>query len=50
MMAGGKLSNVPSDPAALKEIESFLTERLLLELSIKDVFPGRLIEPHEEIK
>jgi len=44
MMAGGKLDNVPLDPAALPEIEAFLTKRLLAELSIGDVIPGRLIE------
>ena len=44
MMAGGKLSNVPSDPAALKEVEDFLTKGLLLELSIGDAIPARLIE------
>jgi len=49
MMAGGKLSNVPSSHAALKEIESFLTERLLRELSIKDVASGKLIESHEKM-
>ena len=27
MMAGGKLDNVPGDPAALKEVEAFLTSR-----------------------
>jgi nanoRNase/pAp phosphatase (c-di-AMP/oligoRNAs hydrolase) len=42
MMAGGKLDNVPF--AALKEVEAFLTKALLLELSIGDVIPGRLIE------
>jgi nanoRNase/pAp phosphatase (c-di-AMP/oligoRNAs hydrolase) len=44
LMAGGKLDNVPLDLAVLKEIELFLTTRLLLELSIADVVPGRLIE------
>jgi nanoRNase/pAp phosphatase (c-di-AMP/oligoRNAs hydrolase) len=44
MMAGGKLDNVPFDPAALKEVEDFLTRGLLRELSIGDVVPGRLIE------
>ena len=44
MMAGGKLDNVPFDSAALKEVEAFLTRGLLLELSIGDVIPGRLIE------
>ena len=44
MMAGGKLDNVPGGPAALKEVEAFLTSRMLLELSIGDVTPARLIE------
>jgi nanoRNase/pAp phosphatase (c-di-AMP/oligoRNAs hydrolase) len=44
MMAGGKLDNVLFDPATLKEIEGFLTRGLLLELSIGDAIPGRLIE------
>jgi nanoRNase/pAp phosphatase (c-di-AMP/oligoRNAs hydrolase) len=44
MMAGGKLDNVPFDPVALKEVEDFLTQRLLAELSIGDVIPCRLIE------
>jgi nanoRNase/pAp phosphatase (c-di-AMP/oligoRNAs hydrolase) len=44
MMAGGKLANVPFDPATLKDVEGFLTRRLLRELSIADVVPGRLIE------
>jgi nanoRNase/pAp phosphatase (c-di-AMP/oligoRNAs hydrolase) len=44
LMAGGKLDNVTLDLAVLKEIELFLTTRLLLELSIADVVPGRLIE------
>ena len=46
MMAGGKLDNVPFDPAILQEVEEFLTKRLLAELSIGDVVPERLIEPH----
>ena len=45
MMAGGLLDNVPGDPAALHEIEEFLTARLLGELSIGDVTPVRLIQP-----
>ncbi|HEX9078265.1 MAG TPA: DHHA1 domain-containing protein [Desulfuromonadaceae bacterium] len=44
MMAGGKLNNVPSDPAALQEIEDFLTRELLRELAIGDAVPSRLIE------
>jgi nanoRNase/pAp phosphatase (c-di-AMP/oligoRNAs hydrolase) len=44
MMAGGRLTNVPFDPATLKEAENFLTRGLLLELSIADAVPGRLIE------
>lgn len=44
MMAGGKLDNVPPDPAALQEVEAFLTKGLLRELSIEDVVPVRLIE------
>ena len=44
MMAGGKLDNVPADPAALKEVEASLTKALLRELEIGDVVPGRLIE------
>jgi len=43
MMAGGKLDNVPFDLALLKEIEAFLTKSLLLELSIGNVAPRRLI-------
>jgi nanoRNase/pAp phosphatase (c-di-AMP/oligoRNAs hydrolase) len=42
MMAGGKLVNVPF--AALKEVEAILTKALLVELSIGDVIPVRLIE------
>jgi len=45
MMAGGKLDNVPF--TALKEVEAFLTEALLSELSIGDVAPVRLIEPRK---
>lgn len=45
MMAGGKLDNVPNNPAALKEVEEFLTRGLLQELSIGDAIPRRLIEP-----
>jgi len=44
MMAGGKLDNVPYDPAVLKEIEEFLTRGMLHELSIGDAVPARLIE------
>ncbi len=44
MMAGGKLDNVPADPAALKEVEASLTKALLRELEIGDAVPGRLIE------
>ena len=44
MMAGGKLCNVPFDPATLKDVEDFLTRGLLRELCIGDVVPGRLIE------
>jgi nanoRNase/pAp phosphatase (c-di-AMP/oligoRNAs hydrolase) len=44
MMAGGKLDNVPFDPDTLKEIEAFLTRGLLLELSIGNVTPVRMIE------
>ena len=44
MMAGGRLDNVPGDPAALQEVEAFLTRGLLVELSIGDVTPTRLIE------
>jgi nanoRNase/pAp phosphatase (c-di-AMP/oligoRNAs hydrolase) len=46
MMAGGRLDNVPGDPAALQEVEAFLTRGLLAELSIGDAAPARLIEPH----
>ncbi len=46
MMAGGKLDNVPFSSATLKEVEDFLTRRMLLELSIGDVAPTRLIESH----
>jgi len=45
MMAGGRLDNVTGDPAALHEVEAFLTRGLLVELSIGDVPPARLIEP-----
>jgi len=41
MMAGGKLDKVPF--AALKEVEAFLTKGLLLELSIEDTTPVRLV-------
>jgi len=44
-MAGGLLYNVDGDPAALHEVEAYLTEALLRELSISDVAPARLIEP-----
>ena len=44
MMAGGKLDNVPFDPATLKEVEDFLTKGLLRELSIGDVIKDRLIK------
>jgi nanoRNase/pAp phosphatase (c-di-AMP/oligoRNAs hydrolase) len=44
MMAGGKLDNVPPEPAALKEVETFLTGGLLRELSLGDVLPLRLIK------
>jgi len=44
MMAGGKLGNVPCDPSALQEVEDFLTRGLLLELSIGNVVPARLIK------
>jgi nanoRNase/pAp phosphatase (c-di-AMP/oligoRNAs hydrolase) len=46
LMAGGKLDNVPLDLTVLKEIETSLTKKLLFELSIGDVVPGRLIESH----
>ena len=46
MMAGGILDNVPFDLAALKEVEEFLTRTLLVELSIGDVIPDRLIKSH----
>jgi nanoRNase/pAp phosphatase (c-di-AMP/oligoRNAs hydrolase) len=45
MMAGGILYDVPGDPAALQEAEAFLTRGLLVELSIGDVTPARLIGP-----
>lgn len=44
MMAGSKLDNVPFDPVTLKEVEDFLTKRLLRELYIKAVIPVRLIK------
>ncbi|MBK5276321.1 MAG: DHH family phosphoesterase [Desulfuromonadales bacterium] len=44
MMAGGLLNNVPFDPAALKEVEDFLTRGMLQELSIGNVIPRKLIE------
>ena len=44
MMAGGKLSNVPFDSVALKEVENALTKSLLLELAIEEVVPGGLLE------
>lgn len=43
MMAGGKLEKVPCDPAGLKEIEEYLTGRLLAELSIEGQAPERLV-------
>jgi nanoRNase/pAp phosphatase (c-di-AMP/oligoRNAs hydrolase) len=43
MMAGGRLDNVPGDPAALHEAEAFLTRGMLAELSIGEVTPVRLI-------
>lgn len=43
MMAGGILMNVPFAPAALQEVEAFLTSRLREELSIGDVIAERLI-------
>ena len=45
MMAGGILYNVPRDPAALGEVEAYLTRAMLTELAIGDVTPARLIEP-----
>lgn len=45
MMAGGKLDTIPFEPAALKEVEEFLTRGLLRELCIGDVVPCRLISP-----
>lgn len=45
MMAGGKLETIPFEPAALKEVEEFLTRGLLRELCIGDVVPCRLIAP-----
>jgi nanoRNase/pAp phosphatase (c-di-AMP/oligoRNAs hydrolase) len=42
MMAGGKLANVPF--TTLKEVEALLTKALLIELSIGDVIPVRLIK------
>jgi len=44
MMAGGKLDNVPTDPAALKEVEASLTRELVRELAIGDVGPVKLVE------
>jgi len=44
MMAGGILYNVTGGPAALQEVEAFLTRGLLAELSIGDVTPARLID------
>jgi len=46
-MAGGKLDHVPFDLALLKEIEVSLTSKMLVELSIGDVLPGRLIESRQ---
>ena len=46
MMAGGKLDNVSFDLAVLKEVEEFLTKKLMVELSIGDVVPDRLIKSH----
>jgi nanoRNase/pAp phosphatase (c-di-AMP/oligoRNAs hydrolase) len=43
MMSGGILYNVPGDPAALHDVEAFLTRGLLSELSIGDVTPAKLI-------
>ncbi|NVN93332.1 MAG: DHH family phosphoesterase [Desulfuromonadales bacterium] len=49
MMAGGKLGNVPFDPATLKEVEVLLTQRLLHELSIADAIPSRLLESRQHV-
>jgi len=43
MMAGGILYNVSGDLAVLKEIEAFLTRKLLSELSIGDLVPRTLV-------
>lgn len=43
MMAGGKLEKVPFDPDGLREIEGWLTTRLLAELSLEGQVPERLI-------
>jgi nanoRNase/pAp phosphatase (c-di-AMP/oligoRNAs hydrolase) len=45
MMAGGRLDNVSCDPAGLQDVEAFLSRGLVLELSIGNVTPARLIEP-----
>lgn len=47
MMAGGRLDNVPGDPAALQEVEALLARGLLSELAIGDVTPARLIESRQ---
>lgn len=43
MMAGGKLEHVSSDPDGLREVEAWLTGRLLAELSLEGQAPERLI-------
>lgn len=43
MMAGGKLEKVPFDPGGLREVEEWLTIRLLSELSLDGQVPERLI-------
>ena len=48
MMAGGLLDNVSGEPAALHEVEAWLTKGLLSELSIGDVTPVRLIDPRSK--
>lgn len=43
MMAGGILTQLPSGPAALHEVEEYLTGRMLDELAIGELVPVRLI-------
>ncbi len=43
MMAGGKVDNVPAKRRAISEVERFLTDRILAELSVGKVRPRKLV-------